>query len=174
MKKPLIGFVGPSGAGKSTLMVELVHHLSDKLSVVKSLTTRQRRGQEDDLFYQFVTQDEVRKREAAGRLIQVSEYAGNLYANDKVDIDKLLESKCGLMAIVEEGVQHFRDAGYQVIVVRLIPKHNPAQTDLVRAAADELRTKIPLQADFELENSFKPEGKEKALRELIGYIQTIV
>jgi len=173
MKKPIIGFVGPSGAGKSTLIAELVHHLSDRLSIIKSLTTRQRREIADDLFYQFVTLEELHKREAEGRLIQVSEYAGNLYANDAVDLDKLLDSKCGLMAIVEEGVDHFRSKGYAVITIHIIPQDNPAQTDMLRKTADEERKKVPMLFDLEIVNSFKEGGKEEALRKIIDFVHRI-
>jgi guanylate kinase len=173
MKKPIIGFVGPSGAGKSTLIVELVRNFSDRLAVIKSLTTRARRGQEDDLFYQFVSADEVRKRETEGRLIQVSEYAGNLYANDQIDLDKLLEYKCGLLAIVEEGVEHFRSKGYTVIVINIIPEDNPAQKDLVRKTADEMRSQLPLNPDLEVVNSFKEGGREEALGKIIEFVRRI-
>lgn len=168
--KRIIAFVGPTGAGKTTLILELVRHMSDRLSVVKSLTTRARRGPEDDQFYQFVPREEIRKREADGRLLQVSEYAGNLYANDKVDLDHLLEYKIGLMALVEDSVPKFRNAGYQLTVIRVVPKDHPKTADVLRAQADASRAAIPLDADLELENSFRPGGKETAIRSLIEFI----
>jgi guanylate kinase len=170
----IFGFVGPTGAGKSTLLMELVRNLPDRLGIIKSLATRERRGPEDDAFYRFISREDLESKRANGTLLQVSEYAGNFYANDKPDVDHLLETKHGLMAIVEDGVKNFRDAGYNVTVIRIIPKGNPQSTDESRAKADAERAALHLPADFELVNDFAPGGKEIALRELLTFIRTQV
>ena len=168
------GFFGPSGAGKSTLLLELVRNLPDRLGIIKSLTTRARRGPEDDVFYRFISKEDLEAKRTNGTLLQVSEYAENFYANDKIEIDQLLEMKHGLMAIVEEGVKNFREAGYHVTIIRIIPKGNPQLNDEARANADATRAKLHLPADFELINDFAPGGKEAALRELLTFIRTQV
>ncbi len=171
----LIAFIGPTGAGKSSLMLELVRHLSDRLAIVKSLTSRPRRGGEDDLFYQFVTKEEIEKRKTEGRIFQVSQYAGNLYANDKQDLDNLLKNKYGLIALVENGIANFLNAGYELVVIRIKPKNKPETSDARRAMEDLEHAAIPVKIDYALENSFKPGGKEEAVHRLFEYIhQTLV
>ncbi|MFH1620957.1 MAG: hypothetical protein ABIB04_02635 [Patescibacteria group bacterium] len=166
----LIVFIGPTGAGKSSLMLELVRNLSDRLAIIKSLTSRPRRGSEDDHFYQFVSREEIEKRKTEGRIFQVTEYAENFYANDKQDMDRLLNSKYGLIALVEESIACFKDAGYDLIVVRIKPKNNPGVLDAIRTAEDTKHAAVPVKTDLELVNSFKPGGREQAIRQLFEFI----
>jgi guanylate kinase len=174
--RTIFGLVGQSGAGKTTLIEEIVRRLPDRIAIVKSLTTRPRRGPEDDTFYDFIPVEEMRQRETEGRLAQISEYAGNLYANDRQQLDELLDKKFGINALVEDGVNNLRRAGYSVTVIKVLPVHHISQVDkqylipLERREADKRRSQINLPADFILNNSFEPGGKEKAIQQLAKYI----
>lgn len=177
--RTIFGLVGSSGAGKTTLILEIVKRFHDAVAIVKSLTTRPKRGPEDDAFYDFVTVEELRQREKDGRLIQVSEYAGNLYANDRQELDALLKEKFGINALVEDGVNNLRRGGYNVTVIKVLPVHNAGHTSVdppnvikERQDADRKRAQANLPADFILNNSFEPGGKEKAIERLAKYIQS--
>lgn len=170
--RTIFGLVGQSGSGKTTLIQEVIARFPDAVGIVKSLTTRARRSPEDDQFYDFITVDEMRRREAAGKLIQVSEYAGNLYANDRSELDALLSEKFGINALVESGVNNLRHAGYNVTVVKILPFHNPSLTDKAREIADAQRAQTHLPADIVINNSFEPGGKEKAVQQLTNYIRS--
>lgn len=172
--QPVLGFMGPSGAGKTTLIMELLARLPDRFGPVFSLTTRALRPTADDpLFFAHRTHDEIRALERDGRLFQVSEYAGNLYANERATVDALLAQKIGVMPIVEQGVKNFRAAGYRVIIIRVIPEGAPLSSDTTREKADAERTKENLAADFTLINSFAPGGKEKAIEKLLAFVSSL-
>lgn len=171
--RPIVGLVGPSGSGKTTLIEAMVKRFPERVGIFKSLTTRPRRGPEDDVNYDFVSADEMRKLEADGRLIQISEYAGNLYANDRRHADELLSKKIGICALVEQGVRNLQNAGYNVIVVKIVPEGGPGHRDEAREQADAERAKNGLSADFEIVNSFASGGLDAAIEEMAGIIEMI-
>lgn len=166
---PIFGLIGPSGSGKTTFIEEMVRRWPDRLAVVKSLTTRPRRGPEDDLHYDFLTREDMAKREQRGTLLQRAEHAGNIYATDRKDVHALLEKKFGINALVEPAVKDFRNAGCEMILIKLIPINH--QTRDGRSEADKQRAQTVLNFDFELTNSFEPGGKEKAVGNLIEFLK---
>ncbi|MFA6504229.1 MAG: hypothetical protein WCT54_04880 [Patescibacteria group bacterium] len=177
---PLLALVGPSGSGKSTIIKALVAKYPDQLEISRSLTTRPKRGDEDDLFYTFTTPEDIKKRLAEGRLTHYAEYAGNFYATDKLELDKLLSRKFGIAALVGDGVRSLRKAGYEVVVINIIPKDKGLttkdkrqMTDEARKIADAERAKTGLEADFEIVNSFEEGGLEMAIQKLSEVVNTI-
>ena len=171
--KPIVGLVGPSGSGKTTLIEELVRRYPEAVGVVKSLTTRPRRGPEDDPNYDFISVEEMRKREASGRLVQVSEYAGNLYAHDWDHLNELLKDKIGMCALVEQGVRNLRAASLDVRVVHILPRGGEGARDEARETADKKRAASGLTPDIVIVNDFAPGGLERAADELARYIESL-
>jgi len=170
---PIIGLVAPSGAGKSTLIMEVLQRYP-KLAIVKSFTTRPRRGMDDDLFYEFITKDELREKENSGVLTHVSEYAGNYYTNDKKYLNELLKQKVGITALVESGVRFLREAGYQVYVIKIVPEAHKESCDVKRLIADKERQNESLPADLKVVNSHQSGGKGKAVEDICKFIDTVV
>jgi len=171
--KPIIGLVGPSGSGKTTLIEDMVRRFPERVAILKSLTTRPRRGPEDDANYDFVSVEEMRSREAAGRLVQISEYAGNLYAHDRDHCDGLLQNKIGICALVEQNMRNLRNVGYQVVVVSLIPEHGGLARSETRAKADQERSANGLEPDFVIVNSFENGGLQKAEQDLAEIVDKL-
>ena len=170
--KSIFGLVGQSGAGKTTLMLEIVNRLPQRIAIIKSLTTRPWRHEEDKLFYHFISREEMQRRKDDKRLVQISEYDDNLYANDKQELDELLSQHSGIAALVEEGVQNLRRAGYHVTVIKVLPVHNKlTPTAASRADEDAKRAATNMPADVILNNSFEPGGKEKAVEQLYRIIE---
>lgn len=170
---PIIGLVAPSGAGKSTLILELLQRYP-KLAIVKSFTTRPRRGFDDDLFYEFITEDVLRSKESNGQLTHISEYAGNFYTNDKTYLNNLLEEKVGIAALVESGVRFLREAGYKVYVIKIQPEGNIQPKDIKRLMADKEREAENLKVDLQIVNSHAPGGKGKAIDQISKFLDTII
>lgn len=167
----IIGLVGPSGSGKSTLIQEIIK-IFPSIVIAKSLTTRPKRGLEDDLFYDFVTLSKLREMEIAGRLTHISEYAGHFYSNDKKYLDSLLKNNYGITALVESGVQYLRQAGYEVKVIKIRPSDYTLTSDLARQTADKQRAMSQVLADLEMINSFQPGGLEASVKTLTGFISS--
>lgn len=168
---PIIGLVGPSGSGKSTLIQEMTR-MYPAVKIAKSLTTRPKRGAEDDLFYDFISLPRLRAMEAEGRLTHVSEYAGNYYTNDRLYLDSLLKDYYGIAALVESGVGYLRQAGYTIKVVKIKPLAYTLTSDAERLKADELRAANSIKADLEIVNSFEPGGLDRSVKVLSEFINS--
>ena len=173
-KHKLFAFVGPSQAGKTTIIRELLKVMPDELEEALSLTTRPRRGAEDDGTYRFISADKLLEKQAAGKLIQIIEYAGYSYANDRDEMDRLLKRSHGLIALTEQGVRNFLDAKYEVVVIRVIPVDYQATSDEARVRADEARAKLSITVHIEVLNSFSPGGLESAVEELTRLIKRAI
>lgn len=172
---PFIGLVGPSGSGKTTLITEAIQRFPDMCRIMRSTTTRPRRGPEDDVSYEFVSRDEMIRRNEQGRLVNLSEYAGNLYAFDREILDQTLQHHIGLQALVESAIDPLTKAGHDLRIVRIIPIGDINQRSDERMAADKKRqTLFSYTPDNIIENSFQPGGKEVARDAFLTYLTQLV
>ena len=174
MKKTIFMLVGPSGSGKSVLIIEAIRKLNANLAIVKSVTTRERRSVEDDLFYDFVDIGSFLRNEREGEFIEIIRYAGNYYGLLKKNMDEVTSVKHGICAATEHGVIALMRTGYNVRAVKITPKHNQRYDDQLRVREDKERAKLHITYQKEIINSFKKGGKEKAAKELIEYIKSFV
>ena len=87
----LVVIAGPSGVGKGTVHKRVREALPDAwLSV--SLTTRAPRpGEDDGVDYHFVDRPTFERAIADGRLLEWTEYAGNLYGTPIAPLDEAVE-----------------------------------------------------------------------------------
>ena len=83
---------GGSGSGKSSLAHELEARYPDAFEVIRSLTTRKPR--EDNEFYSFVSDEEFLSWEKAGALLESNRYEGNhhLYGTPVLEVQRVAES----------------------------------------------------------------------------------
>ena len=86
-------FSAPSGCGKTTIIKELMQYF-DCFDFSISATSRQPRGSEEDgRDYYFLSQDEFRRRVAAGVFFEWEEvYAGTCYGTLKSEVDRIWQS----------------------------------------------------------------------------------
>lgn len=169
---PILGFVGPSGVGKTTLMLELLNHVPDKVIPLKSLTTRPRRGPEDDVFYTFTTKEDIQARKQTGKIFSFSEYAENFYAFDREQVDKTLNEKIGLQALVENSLDQIHQAGYELIIIKVVPKGKIDQRSKEREIADIERAQTThYTPDLIVENSFEPNGLQEATQTILTFMK---
>ncbi len=94
---------GPSGAGKGTVLAEL-RKRRPELGLTVSATTRSPRpGEVDGASYYFLTEDEFRRRVAAGEFVEWAEVHGHLYGTLVSEVDRLLAK--GTSLVLEIDVQ---------------------------------------------------------------------
>ena len=81
---------GPSGGGKTTVMNELVG--SDYgFELVRSATTREKRGDGNDGEYIYLSKDEFSGQIKAGKMLEFTEYGGNLYGTPHSEIERIVK-----------------------------------------------------------------------------------
>lgn len=85
-------FSAPSGCGKTTIIKELMHYF-DCFDFSISATSRLPRGDErDGVDYYFLTNDEFKRRVAAGDFLEWEEvYSGTCYGTLKSELDRIWE-----------------------------------------------------------------------------------
>lgn len=167
--KTLIALVGPSRAGKTSLILEALKAFPEKLTAVRSLTTRPRREGDasDDIFYEFVDTSVFSYLSSAGEFVEEVVYGGNHYGVPK---RSLLGDAVGILAATEHGINALRKYVAHVLVVRIWPMDNVLTDDTSRLNDDATRIKFGLRADYDIVNPFSPGGKEIATKMLIEYI----
>ncbi|MFN0157403.1 MAG: guanylate kinase [Bacteroidota bacterium] len=88
----LIVISAPSGSGKTTIAREIMKR-NPGLGFSVSATTRKRRDTEiDGRDYFFLTDEEFRRRVAAGEFVEWEEMYGNLYGTLKTEIDRAISN----------------------------------------------------------------------------------
>ena len=176
MTHPILGLVGPSGAGKTALILAMRERFPEQTSILKSLTTRACRDDQDALFYEFVSVDELRAREHKGQLVQVSEYAGNLYAHDRIHLEQATTQGIALCAIVEHGVLALRAAGYDIRTIQLIPTHaaHLVRDEPTRIQADAARAALITHHDFTLTNDFRTGGWKTTMAHMAEIVESLI
>ena len=168
----ILAFVGSSGAGKTTLMMELLKRMPEKVFPIVTTTTRAWRGPEDDVFCKFVTREHIQNLKESGKLAQYLEYAGNTYGCEWVDIDWAVNSGFGIQAYVEPAIFDLRKAEYEVVPIKIVSDQEVFR-DEKRVVEDKERAKISLDYALTVKNSFAEGGLEKAVTELINFINAL-
>lgn len=176
----IFALVGSSRSGKSTLMKETVRLIPDRIGIIKSFTTRAKRTNEkdDDVFYDFLTLEDFEKKRKNNEFAECIEHAGNYYGYERATIDAALAQKHGICAVVEYALADLANAGYDVAPIKVTPVHSEVVRDAFyakhseRESADTERAKLPVQFAAEIINSFEPGGKEKAVHDLIAFIES--
>ncbi len=175
--KPIIALIGDSGSGKTSLIEGALDRLGNKIRIIPSITTRPRRGPEDDLYYHFTTPMRFAQLRQEGDLLQEAKYGGSYYGTRRSEVEYILRQSFGINALVQESVLDFRKAGFTVKVVFVAvsdqPEHLQHRGDAKRAQDDRARAQALLRPDHLIMNSFAPGGFERAVNELVQYIETL-
>lgn len=88
MKNILI-LAGPSGVGKTTLAHALLKD-SDRFELVRSVTSREPRGDSFDAEYIYLSRRAIEELIENGGVLEYTDYASNLYGTPRSEIDRIL------------------------------------------------------------------------------------
>lgn len=140
--KKILLFVGPSGSGKTLCIKSLQESMPETFEYIPSLTTREPRPDEDTWTYDFISNEEFSRCLDNEDLLQATQYDGNHYGTLKKDFQNALaDNKIPMLAVTEDGVQAFIEAGYFPIVLRIDPYNFVPREG--REAADANRPSLP-------------------------------
>lgn len=128
----IIAFVGPSGAGKTAIIKRIVNLMPHRFGVLPTFLSRPLRNGEEQLNLTVIPTETGRRRYEAfkrgdvSKYVNVSEYAGTYYGNERAVVDQFLIERIALKDLVPEGIMNFRKAGYRVDVIVVEPiDHTP-------------------------------------------------
>jgi len=110
VKPVVVVLAAPSGGGKTTIARTLVARWPERYGFSVSATTRPPRpGERDGEDYFFLSQDEFRRRQAAGEFLESAEYAGELYGTLKAEVDRVLTAGRNVLLDIEvQGARQVR------------------------------------------------------------------
>ena len=94
----LIVISGPSGVGKDTVIKELLKKLP--LNLIRTATTREKRGDED---YIFLGREEFLERIERGEFVEWAEVYGNIYGIPREELERALEKGDSIVRVDVQG-----------------------------------------------------------------------
>jgi guanylate kinase len=113
---------GPSGVGKSTICCEVVRRLPNVRQSVSMTTRSPGPGEKDGRDYWFVSQEEFRRRLAAGAMLEHAEVFGNLYGTPKDKVDELLAAgRSVILAIDVQGGRQIKAIYPDAVMIFILP-----------------------------------------------------
>src|SRR4051794_27887542 len=87
--KPFVAVGGPSGSGKTSLVTALVTIASSRVSRPISYTTRQRRINEDDAEYRFISSSEFHRLVEQNALLNNDVFADECYGISRESVNAI-------------------------------------------------------------------------------------
>lgn len=103
MKNKIIVITGPSGSGKTTIS-NLILSFDKNIEKAKSVSTREKRDEQDDSDYNFISSDLFKDKIINDELIEFEEVYGNYYGTLKSEINRILsKNKTPLLVLNVKG-----------------------------------------------------------------------
>ena len=113
---------GPSGVGKGTLIGRLRKRIAG-LELSTSATTRSpRAGEQDEIDYFFLSEDEFHRKVDAGEFIEYARYSGNLYGTLRSEVERKAADSTGVILEIElQGARQIRASMPEAVQVFIAP-----------------------------------------------------
>ena len=100
----LLIIAGPSAVGKTTVAYKMIEN-DPRFEFVRSVTTRQKRGDAYDAEYIYISIPQFKELIANGGVLEHTEYAGNYYGTPRSEVERILsEGKLPLLVLDINGV----------------------------------------------------------------------
>ncbi len=99
---------GPSAVGKTTVMKRILK-LYPEFEFVRSATTREARNDSHKSEYIYLSVDEFKKRVSDGKMLEYTEFGGNLYGTPASEIDRIFgQGRFPLLILDINGVKSLK------------------------------------------------------------------
>lgn len=112
----------PSGAGKTTLINRLLDTEDDFMFSISTTTRSRRKGELDEVHYNFVSEDEFKRMIENNEFVEWAEVYGNYYGTTKKEVDRIMESgKIPLFDVDVQGSRHLKQQIKEGVFIFIIP-----------------------------------------------------
>lgn len=151
---------GPSGAGKGTLLAELRKQRPDLGLTVSATTRSPRPGEVDGTSYYFLSDEEFRRRIAAGEFVEWAEVHGHLYGTLVSEVKRLLAKGHSLVLEIDvQGALNVRKVYPDAVLVFIEPPSLQVLEERLRGRGTEDEASIELRLknarhEMELANQY--------------------
>lgn len=137
---------GPSGAGKGTLLAELRKQRPDLGLTVSATTRSPRPGEVDGTSYYFLSDEEFRRRIAAGEFVEWAEVHGHLYGTLVSEVKRLLAKGHSLVLEIDvQGALNVRKVYPAAVLVFIEPPSLQVLEERLRGRGTEDEASIELR-----------------------------
>lgn len=137
---------GPSGAGKGTLLAELRKQRPDLGLTVSATTRSPRPGEVDGTSYYFLSDEEFRRRIAAGEFVEWAEVHGHLYGTLVSEVKRLLAKGHSLALEIDvQGALNVRKVYPDAVLVFIEPPSLQVLEERLRGRGTEDEASIELR-----------------------------
>lgn len=137
---------GPSGAGKGTLLAELRKQRPDLGLTVSATTRSPRPGEVDGSSYYFLSDEEFRRRIAAGEFVEWAEVHGHLYGTLVSEVKRLLAKGHSLVLEIDvQGALNVRKVYPDAVLVFIEPPSLQVLEERLRGRGTEDEASIELR-----------------------------
>lgn len=137
---------GPSGAGKGTLLAELRKQRPDLGLTVSATTRSPRPGEVDGTSYYFLSDEEFRRRIAAGEFVEWAEVHGHLYGTLVSEVKRLLAKGHSLVLEIDvQGGLNVRKVYPDAVLVFIEPPSLQVLEERLRGRGTEDEASIELR-----------------------------
>lgn len=137
---------GPSGAGKGTLLAELRKQRPDLGLTVSATTRSPRPGEVDGTSYYFLSDEEFRRRIAAGEFVEWAEVHGHLYGTLVSEVKRLLAKGHSLVLEIDvQGALNVRKVYPDAVLVFIEPPSLEVLEERLRGRGTEDEASIELR-----------------------------
>jgi guanylate kinase len=137
---------GPSGAGKGTLLAELRKQRPDLGLTVSATTRSPRPGEVDGTSYYFLSDEEFRRRIAAGEFVEWAEVHGHLYGTLVSEVKRLLAKGHSLVLEIDvQGALNVRKVYPDAVLVFIEPPSLQVLEERLRGRGTEDEASIELR-----------------------------
>jgi guanylate kinase len=111
----------PSGAGKTTIVRGVISQLAGVSLSISCTTRAPRPGEQEGVDYSFITREEFKAREQAGRFIEWAQVHGDLYGTPRANLERLRQGVDLVLEIDTQGARKIQEVFSDAVLIFILP-----------------------------------------------------